>query len=264
MTKKTTDGEIIERKVGERVDVIFNMEPTTVKALGDGTFEAVITTSQVDRMNENIETAGIDTSTWQETNPVVLYGHDYGGLPIGKGLSLTTFKNKLKSRFQLAVEEYPFAATVAAMIKGGYLNAVSIGGVVREWSEDYRTILQMEMVEFSVVPVPANPGAIITGRAFEEATGKTQVEVKSEFQDFARKVLLDKVADLGDDEINQAIKVLENLLATLKESAKANSIDRGDKPEVRRIKYITLRDSAKAVATQSQRVIKTVKLKSKD
>lgn len=260
MTKKTID----KREIGERVDVLCNFEPTTVKDLGDGVFEAIITTSEVDRTNENIETEGIDTTAWAEKNPVVLYGHDYEGLPIGKGLSLTTFKNKLKSRFQLAIEEYPFAKTVAAMIKGGYLNSVSIGGVVREWSEDYRTIKQMEMVEFSVVPVPANASAIITARALEDATGKSLKEVKDEYQDFARKVLLDKVSDLGDDEINQAIKVLENLVATLKESAKANSTARDDKPEVRRIKHITLRDSAKAVATQSQRIIKTVKLKSKD
>src|SRR6185369_7139319 len=147
---------IIKREVGERVDFFGNLDPTTVKDLGDGIFEATVTTSQVDRTNESILTEGIDPSTWEATGMPVLYGHEYSGLPIGKGISWRSFKNKMTSRFQLAVKEYPFAATVASMIKGGYLNSVSIGGVVKQWSEDYSTIMQMEMVEFSVVPIPAN------------------------------------------------------------------------------------------------------------
>lgn len=245
-----------QREVGEKVRLVLSFDGASTKDLGDGVLEAVITTSSTDRYNESIDTTGIDTSSYMN-NPVVLYGHDYEGLPIGKAIKLTEQKNKIKARFQLAVEEYPFAATVYAMVKAGYLNAVSIGGRVLEWSEDYRTILKMEMVEFSIVPVPANPEALITGRAFEEAAGKTVEQVRKEFADFSHKVFVDKLSTMPHDDVEDAIKVLENLVARLKESANQPSLE--DDNHKKHIKRFVLKD-AKAVAEQSQKVIRTIKL----
>lgn len=262
MTKTTADDTIVKREVGERVDISLGLDSSLTKELGEGVLEATITTSNTDRHNENIVTDGINVDAYMN-NPVVLYGHDYQGLPIGKTIKLTTMKNKIKARFQLAVEEYPFAKTVYDMVKNGYLNAVSIGGIVREWSDDYRSILQMEMVEFSVVPVPANAEAIITARSFEQATGKTMETVAKEFEEFIQGSMLDKVKAMGDDDVSQAIKVLKNLVATLEESAKpTHSIENLQPVEVKRIKRITLNASAKAVATQSQHVIKIIKFRS--
>ena len=260
MTKAAT--KLVKREVGERVDFICDVDQTTVKDLGEGVFETVVTTSGTDRHNEKILTDGIDTTNWLEKNPVVLYGHDYSSLPIGKGLSLKTTKNKMTSKFQLAVNEYPFAATVAALIKGGYLNSVSIGGIVKRWNEDYTVIEQMEMVEYSVVPVPAHQDAIITGRSLEKMTGKTIATIKNEFEDFTRSILVDKVKGMPENEVNQSIKVLKNLVATLEEAAKTDSPDKG-KP-TNRIKYITLATTAKQVVNQSHRVIKTIKLSTKE
>lgn len=261
MPKTDSDLLIVKRDVGERVDLMCSLDPTTVKDLGDGVFEATVTTPEKDRTGENIITTGVDSSTWEKTGMPVLYGHDYSGLPIGKGLSFKSMKNKFTSRFQLAVEEYPFAATVAAMIKGGYLNAVSIGGIVKKWSEDYLTIVEMEMVEFSVVPIPANPSALITSRSLEEATGKSIATIKSEFEDFNRKVVLDKIKDMGEDELKDAVKVLKSLTARLEESTERFSLE--DDKNTKLVKRFVLKD-AKAVAEQSQRVIKTIKLTIKE
>lgn len=251
MTK--SNPKINKRETGERVNIHASFEPTTVKDLGDGVFEATITTQEADRQNEVIVTAGVDASSWEKTGMPVLYGHDYSGLPIGKGLSWKSFKTKMTARFQLAIEEYPFAATVASMIKGGYLNAVSIGGIVREWSDDYTRILRMDMVEFSVVPIPANESALITSRSLEKATGKSVEKIKAEFVEFSRKIMLDKVSDMGEDEVKDAIKVLTNLVARLEETASL-------KDEKQKSKKLFVLKDAKAVATQSQRVIKTIKL----
>lgn len=253
---KTEKPKIIKREVGERVDIICSFEPTTVKELGNGIFEATVTTPTKDRQGENIITTGVDASTWEKTGMPVLYGHDYSGLPIGKGLSWKSYKNKMTSRFQLAVDEYPFAATVAAMIKGGYLNAVSIGGIVKKWSDDYLTIVEMEMVEYSVVPIPANADALITSRALEEATGKSVAEIKGEFEDFNKKVMLDKMSSMPDDEVNDAITVLRNLTARLEETAAIPSLTDA---KTKQMRILTLKD-AQAVVTQGQKVIKTVKL----
>lgn len=253
-----------KRENGERVKLNLALDSASTKDLGEGVLEAVVTTASDDRHNENILTSGIDTKQYMD-NPVVLYGHDYYGLPIGKTLKLTEYKTKLKARFQLAVEILPFAQTVYDMVKAGYINAVSIGGLVRQWSDDYHTIEEMEMLEFSIVSIPANPEAIITGRSFQEATGKSIDTVKKEFEEAVHRNILDKVSKLGDDDTSNAIKVLRSLIAALEESAAATSSAEKDTPkEIRRIKHITLRDNAKAVATQSQRVIKTIKLKARE
>lgn len=249
--------KMLTREVGEHVSVMMSLDPTTVKDLGDGVFEATVTTADVDRMNESIDTQGLDPSTWEKTGMPVLYGHDYQGLPIGKGLSFKQYKQKFTSRFQLAVKEYPFAATVAAMIKGGYLNAVSIGGVVRQWSDDYSTIVKMEMVEFSVVPVPANPSALITGRSLEQVTGKSVKQISEEYHEFIEKTVADKVKDLDNSELVRHIDTLEKLLAILKATAEKQA---ESKPE-REVIKLTLKKSANEMARTSEQIIKIVKAK---
>lgn len=260
MSKTSQKPKPTTRKVGERIKLTLGFDNASTKDLGEGVLEAVITTNSVDRQRENIVTTGIDTKAYMD-NPVVLWGHDYEGLPIGKTIKLTEMKNKIKARFQLAVDIFPFAKTVYDMIVNGYINAVSIGGVVRQWSDDYMTIEEMEMVEFSVVPVPANAEALITSRSLEEATGKTIDTIRAEFEDFSRKILLDKVSDMGEDELKDAIKVLKNLVARLEETAeKPSHTDENNKTRIRRF---TLKD-AQAVATQSQKIIKTIKLSIKE
>lgn len=259
--KETTDlkkdNTDIIREVGERVDITCTIEPNSVKDVSEGVFEAIITTSGLDRHGEYLSSDGINTDAYMK-NPIVLYGHDYEGLPIGKTTKLTPFKNKIKAQFQLAVEEYPFAATVAKLIKGGYLNATSIGGIVKKWSEDYTRVLEMEMLEFSVVPVPANGEALITSRSIlKDVTGKSVDEIRTEYEDFARSILLDKVKGMPHDELNDAISVMEKLLARLKETAAVPSLP--DEKPLKRIKNLVLED-ARAVASQSQRVIKVIKI----
>lgn len=242
--------DIKKREVGEHVVFHASIEPTKTKDIGDGVIEAVVTTGAVDHHNEVINMDGVDTSAFHGT---VLYGHDYEGLPIGKTLSLTKMKSKIKAKFQLAVDIYPFANTVYEMIKGGYLTDVSIGGLVKKWSDDWQTIEEMVMKEFSVVPIGANQEAMITA---VKTLGKKPETLKEEYQDFARSVLLDKVKDMGHDEVNDAIKVLKNLTARLEESAQIDpSVDAR---EARRVKHIVLRD-ARAVVTQSTRLIKVIK-----
>lgn len=257
----TTVDKLETREVGERVNLHLGFAPELTKDLGEGTIEATVTTNSIDRTGERIETAGVDTSTYMKTGGVVLYGHDYSSLPIGKTISLKETKNKITARFQMAIEEYAFAKTVYDLIKGGYLNAVSIGGIVKKWSDDYSVIEKMEMVEFSVVPVPANDAAVITSRSLKEATGKSIDTIKNEFEDFSRKVMLDKVKKMGDDEVEDALRVLKTLIARLEESASAPAL--ADAKPTKVIRRYRLKD-AQALAFESQRVVKIIRLSIKD
>lgn len=254
------DDQTTKRSVGERVQLNLGIDGVETKDLGEGVLEAIITTSIVDRHGEVIETEGIDTDSYMN-NPVVLYGHNYSALPIGRTLKLTKTKNKIKAKFELAINEYPFAMDVYKMVKGGFLNAVSIGGVVREWSEDWTRILKMDMVEFSIVPVPANEEAIITGRSLEAVTGKTQEQVAKEFKDFVRQSIFDKADSMGDDDLDKTIKTLDNLLVTLKSAADEHAKTGKQAPAtVRKKRYLKLKMSAQKVATESNRVVRVVKL----
>lgn len=258
MSDTIDTAEVTKREVGERVKLNLHFDKESTKALGDGQFEAIITTSSMDRHNENIVTDGIMTDKYLE-NPVVLYGHDYYALPIGKTTKLTKMKNKIKVQFQLAIEEYDFAATVASMIKSGYLNAVSIGGRVLEWSEDYRTILQMEMLEYSVVSIPANSEALITSRSLEEATGKSLTTIEAEFKDFSHQNVLDKLKHMDNDEVRQSIEVLKTLLATLETSVADTDASAGGAKSTKRVRLAL--NTAKQVNQESERLIKTIRVK---
>lgn len=259
---KTPTEPDTKREIGEKVTIFRTIDKNTVKAIDEenGILEAVVTTSDVDRYNENIVTSGIDTANYLN-NPVVLYGHDYYGFPVGKTIKLTQLKNKIKAQFQLAIEEYDFASTLYRLIKGGYVNAVSIGGRVLEWSEDYRSIEKMEMLEFSIVSIPANPNAMITAKGFEAMAGKSMDTVQAEAQAMSAKIMLDKIKAIPDDEIKDDIRVLRTLLSRLEETAEQPSL--GDDKSKKRTKRYMLKD-AKAVAEQSQRVIKTLKISIKD
>lgn len=257
MSKKDETAEIVKREVGEHVSFGAYFDAEKTKDLGEGVIEATISTSSIDHHGEVINQEGVDTSQYHGT---VLYGHDYEGLPIGKTVSLKKFKNKMTARFQLAIKEYPFAATVYEMIKGGYLTDVSIGGLVAKWSDDYRTIEEMIMKEFSVVPIGANSDAQITSKGIK-AVGKSFDEVREEYRDFAKKVMLDKIKHMPDDEIKDAIKTLKNLTARLEETAEGQSL--ADEKTNKRITRFILKD-AKAVAEQSQQVIKTIKVSIKE
>ena len=239
--------------IGDHVNMLTAFEPDSVKDLGGGAFTATVTTSDIDRTGETIATGGISTDSYMN-NPVVLYGHDYQSLPIGKCTKITAFKNKLVATFQLAVNEYPFAKTVADMIKGGYLNAVSIGGVVKQMSQDFSSIEAMEMVEFSVVPVPANANALITARSLFDTTGKSTEQIAKEYKDFVREASIDKIKALDNSDIDNYIKSLEEVTAILK-SAQIEKAS--DTPKTK----IVIRKAAAQISYDSQQFIRLIKAK---
>lgn len=240
----------LTREVGEHISFSAHFDAEKTKDLGEGMLEATISTNAIDHHGEVINMDGVDTSQYHGT---VLYGHDYEGLPIGKTTNLKKFKNKITARFQLAVKEYPFAQTVYDLIKGGYLTDVSIGGLVAKWSDDYRTIEEMVMKEFSVVPIGANSDAIITAKSL----GKSIDDLRNEYEDYARKVLVDKFKSMPDHEIRDAIKVLRILMARLEDTISESDLkDENQKT----IKHFVLKD-ARAVVEQAQRTVKIIKLK---
>lgn len=145
-------------------------------------FKFVASTPQPDRSQDIIELAGWQVDNWK-ANPVVLWGHGHtaqGSLPIGKGIAVhkNFEKQALEIDIEFATEAYPFAVTVEKLVEGGYLNAVSVGfkpikGAPREDVEDAdpwfppMRFMEQELLELSVVAVPANPNALLITNSVE-------------------------------------------------------------------------------------------------
>lgn len=133
------------------------------EATDGGTFKVVITTDYQDRQGEIVEQEGIDVSFYK-LNPVVLWAHDYWSLPIGVCEKIEKIDGKWVAEGKFAPEEAnPFAQQVRKLYDGGFLKAVSIGFIPKRWEGNI--VKEAELLEFSFVPVPANPFALSLEKA---------------------------------------------------------------------------------------------------
>ncbi len=130
----------------------------------------------VDRMGDTIDPAGWDLTAFKR-NPVALFGHDSGAPPIGRACNVQVEGARLMGDIEFAdANTYAFADTIYKLAKGGYINTVSVGFMPtkyelskdpdRPWGIDF---LEQELLEISVVPVPANANALVEGRGFSSA-----------------------------------------------------------------------------------------------
>lgn len=137
-----------------------------IKAEGeDRTLAFTISTGSADRDNDTISLDGWDLRHYAK-NPVVLWAHDYSALPIGRAMAVTKDVNRLLAKAQFPTPDvYEFAATVYDMLREGYLNATSVGFRPLKWQYNEKRggtdFIEQELLEFSVVPVAANPEALI-------------------------------------------------------------------------------------------------------
>jgi HK97 family phage prohead protease len=141
-------------------DDFKNFITKTKDASGEdtGTFEVIISTADCDRQGEIIDQNGWDLTNYKN-NPVVLWGHDYWSLPIGICDSIEMVNGKLvaKGRFAPA-EANPFAQQVRKLYDLKIVRTTSVGFIPSEQTGN--TITRAELLEFSFVPVPANPYAL--------------------------------------------------------------------------------------------------------
>lgn len=123
-----------------------------------GTFKVVISTADVDRMGETVDQNGWDLAHYKN-NPVVLWAHDYKSLPIGVCTSIEVQDGQLVAQGKFAPEEAnPFAQQVRRLYDGKFISATSVGFIPEEMDgEKQGKINKSQLLEFSFVPVPANP-----------------------------------------------------------------------------------------------------------
>jgi len=176
--------------------------PDSLKA-EDGKYTFAISTGSVDRERDTLAVEGWDLASYRR-NPVVLWAHDYSGLPVGRAESVLARSGQLIARMEFVPGEvHPFAETVRQLVDGGFLKATSVGFRPLEWVFNEERMgfdfKKQELLEFSIVPVPANPEALVEAKR----AGISLVPLK----DWAIKVL-DSYA-LDDEEKAEAARVLK-------------------------------------------------------
>ncbi|MFA5385785.1 MAG: HK97 family phage prohead protease, partial [Eubacteriales bacterium] len=136
-----------------------------IKASGSGNLVFKISTKAMDRDEDVMEPMGCDLTNYR-ANPVVLFAHDYQSPPIGKSIRESIYPEFIESEVEFAPTA--FAQDCKKLCEGGFLNAASVGfnGIESEpvqgskWGKHYK---KWELLEWSVVPVPANAGSLIQG-----------------------------------------------------------------------------------------------------
>jgi HK97 family phage prohead protease len=136
--------------------------------VGDRRIKFTISTGDVDRENDRLRSDGWVLTAYRQ-NPVVMFAHDYTQLPVARAISIEEEDGSLVSTAEFATADMnPFADTVYRMIKGGFLNAVSVGFRPQKFKSTERDngqqgfdFEEQELLEYSVVPIPANPHALV-------------------------------------------------------------------------------------------------------
>jgi HK97 family phage prohead protease len=148
------------------------------KAEGDRRLTFTITSAAVDRSRDVIAADGWDFTNWKK-NPVVLWAHDQRQPPVGRGVKVWREGEVHKATVEFTPAElYPFGYSIFQMCEQGFLQACSVGfnPTTWNWTEDKDRpygidFKEQELLEFSIVPVPANPDALISAKAAGIETG---------------------------------------------------------------------------------------------
>ena len=147
-------------------------------------FEYTISGGKRDRMGEILDPKGAMMDSFLK-NPLLLWGHNmtFGqeALPIGSVKEMKLLGDKINCKAiihnltQLAVE-------VGQLVKKGFLKTMSVGFIPKERDKKDNTIItKWEMLEHSIVPIPAYSEALIFAKkmGFKEVVKLVEEQDKS-------------------------------------------------------------------------------------
>lgn len=131
----------------------------------------VLSDATVDRYGDIVEPDGWDLS-WFKSNPIALFGHS-SSFPIGKWTNLRVEGGKLIGKLNLAARGTSARIDeLISLVEQGMLRAVSVGFIPRKSEpidpdKPYNgtRFLEQELLETSLVSVPANPAAVALAKS---------------------------------------------------------------------------------------------------
>lgn len=185
---------------------------TETTRAGEGPSRVVASTSAVDRYGDVIDQASMQLDRYR-ANPVLLYGHDWSGFVVGNAVDVAVETLAATGRPALVFtprwDDHPKnpKGELVAHQWGEFLRAVSIGGYAHrmirrdapecpEWArgDGGYFLADFEILEISVVPIPANHEALAQPMAAKAAPGfdlVAAIEAKLRDPEFLRPLLTD-------------------------------------------------------------------------
>lgn len=159
------------RAGGQPADVLLLKQYVAdqIKAAGERKYSWTISTGVVDRDRDTLKVEGWRLDAYRK-NPVVLWAHSHRDLPLGKAEWVAAEASALKARMEFApAEANPMAEMVRALVDFGALRATSVRfrPLKSNWNDERggMDFEEHELLEFSIVPVPANPEALLDAKA---------------------------------------------------------------------------------------------------
>lgn len=140
---------------------------TAIKVVGepkDRKLGFVISTEARDRQSDTIALDGWELADFRK-NPVVLWAHSHRDLPVARAPEVGVDSDALRSVAQFPTREvHPFGDTVFQLLLGKFLNASSVGFDPKKFiiNDEERgfDFIKQDLLEWSIVPVPANAEAL--------------------------------------------------------------------------------------------------------
>lgn len=112
----------------------------------------------------------IDSRSWRldrfKANPVVLFAHNNRALPVGRAENTRVKGDKLLATIHFS-DATPEAKAAWQLVQERMLNGISVGFYPGRIEEEHRNgqtvdvLYDCELYELSVVPIPANPDALV-------------------------------------------------------------------------------------------------------
>ena len=198
----------------------------------DKSYRAIISTGRIDRYDSIIYPNGVDFSSYLH-HPVLLFNHN-PDLVSGQVIDLIRRESGIEARFVFDAED-PDAQRIKSKVDRGFISGMSIGFLPKKAQADKEGVLHIyesELVEVSVVSVPANPDALIMNHLERAELARLRKRIR----------VLERQLEQNAEELKQLAASL-SLLKKAKEEPKGASLDKRElKEELKRILVTELKN----------------------
>jgi HK97 family phage prohead protease len=184
---------------------LFSKARITEKDVTLGTFTAIASTGVVDRHGEVVSPEGWNIDNYKK-DPVLLWSHDHSIMAIGKATKVwvegygAQAKLMFQGAWQTVTEE---GRAASALVEQGILNSFSVGFLPFDMVGN--TYTDQELLEISLVNVPANPEAIMLAykslkdSGFDETTAKKMTQKFSDISAIRKDLFSQERGALQDE-----------------------------------------------------------------